>query len=85
MLYKAFDWSPPEFAHLPQILNKDGHKLSKRNFDQSVEEFRVTLSNDDIMYVVLLEQWVRTRIRVEHAGNSRRRLRSAEYGGIDTG
>ena len=31
MLYEAFGWTPPQFAHLPVILNPDGKgKLSKR-------------------------------------------------------
>lgn len=31
MLYEAFGWTPPKFAHLPLILNPDGKgKLSKR-------------------------------------------------------
>ncbi|EEB07946.1 glutamyl-tRNA synthetase [Schizosaccharomyces japonicus yFS275] len=29
-LYRAFDWKPPQFAHLPLLFNKDGSKLSKR-------------------------------------------------------
>ena len=32
MLYEAFDWTPPTFAHLPLILRPDGKgKLSKRD------------------------------------------------------
>jgi glutamyl-tRNA synthetase len=32
LLYKAFGWEVPKFAHLPLILNPDGHKkLSKRH------------------------------------------------------
>ncbi|RWS20551.1 hypothetical protein B4U80_12055, partial [Leptotrombidium deliense] len=30
MLYNAFEWNAPQFAHLPLIINKDGSKLSKR-------------------------------------------------------
>jgi len=31
LLYEAFGWTPPQFAHLPLILNPDGRgKLSKR-------------------------------------------------------
>lgn len=39
MLYKAFGWKPPQFAHLPLILNKDGTKLSKRQGDIHVDYF----------------------------------------------
>jgi len=32
LLYRAFGWTPPKFAHLPLILRPDGHgKLSKRD------------------------------------------------------
>jgi len=39
LLYKAFGWTPPEFAHIPLLLNKDRSKLSKRQGDVSVEEY----------------------------------------------
>ncbi|XP_041349303.1 probable glutamate--tRNA ligase, mitochondrial [Gigantopelta aegis] len=40
LLYRAFDWSPPHFAHLPLIVNKDGTKLSKRQGDLHVENIK---------------------------------------------
>lgn len=40
MIYRAFGWVPPEFAHVPMILAPDRSKLSKRHGAQSVEEFR---------------------------------------------
>lgn len=39
LLFKALGWTPPEFAHLPIILNPDKSKLSKRQGDVSVEDF----------------------------------------------
>lgn len=30
-LYEAFNTKPPQFAHIPLILNKDGSKMSKRD------------------------------------------------------
>ena len=39
LLYKAFDWEAPEFAHLPLLLNKDKSKLSKRQGDVAVEDY----------------------------------------------
>ena len=36
-LYKAFDWSPPRFCHLPLLLNPDRTKLSKRDSASNVE------------------------------------------------
>lgn len=40
ILYNAFGWSPPQFAHLPLLLNKDRTKLSKRQGDVAVEDYR---------------------------------------------
>lgn len=40
LLYEAFGWEAPEFAHLSIILGKDGKKkLSKREGDVSVDSF----------------------------------------------
>jgi glutamyl-tRNA synthetase len=40
LLYEAFGWSAPKFIHLPLILNKTGGKLSKRQGDVFVEQYR---------------------------------------------
>lgn len=40
LLYQAFGWKAPEFAHLPLLLNKDRSKLSKRQGDVAVEDYR---------------------------------------------
>ncbi|MEK7524430.1 MAG: glutamate--tRNA ligase [Patescibacteria group bacterium] len=40
LLYEAFGWKIPEFAHLPLLLNKDRSKLSKRQGDVAVEDYR---------------------------------------------
>jgi len=40
MLYRAFGWEPPRFAHLPMILGADRSKLSKRHGATSVLEYR---------------------------------------------
>jgi glutamyl-tRNA synthetase len=39
LLYKAFGWEIPQFAHLPLLLNPDKTKLSKRQGDVSVEDY----------------------------------------------
>lgn len=39
LLYEAFGWQKPEFAHIPLLLNKDKTKLSKRQGDVSAEDF----------------------------------------------
>lgn len=40
LLYKAFGWKPPVFAHLPLLLNPDKSKLSKRQGDVAVKDYR---------------------------------------------
>jgi glutamyl-tRNA synthetase len=39
-LYKFFGWQTPLFAHLPLLLNPDKSKLSKRQGDVAVEEYK---------------------------------------------
>ena len=40
LLYRAFGWEPPLFAHLPMILGPDKKKLSKRHGATAVLEYR---------------------------------------------
>jgi len=40
LLYDAFNWERPVFAHLPLLLNPDRSKLSKRQGDVAVEDYR---------------------------------------------
>lgn len=40
LLYDAFGWERPKFAHLPLLLNPDKSKLSKRQGDVAVEDYR---------------------------------------------
>lgn len=40
LLYEAFGWKPPVFAHLPLLLNPDRSKLSKRQGDVAVEDYK---------------------------------------------
>lgn len=40
LLYQSFGWQAPKFYHLPLILNKGGGKLSKRQGDVFVEDYR---------------------------------------------
>lgn len=39
-LYEAFGWEAPTYVHLPTVLGKDKKKLSKRNADVAVEDFK---------------------------------------------
>jgi len=40
LLYDYFGWDKPVFAHLPLLLNPDKSKLSKRQGDVAVEDYR---------------------------------------------
>jgi len=40
MLYQAFGWVPPEFAHLPMVLGSDRSKLSKRHGAVAALEYK---------------------------------------------
>lgn len=39
LLYEAFGWETPQFAHIPLLLNPDKSKLSKRQGDVAVEDY----------------------------------------------
>lgn len=39
LLYRAFGWEIPQFAHLPLLLNPDKSKLSKRQGDVAAEDY----------------------------------------------
>lgn len=40
ILYQAFGWEPPKFAHLPLLLSRERKKLSKRDGDVSVIDYK---------------------------------------------
>ncbi|KAG5893217.1 hypothetical protein JTB14_025621 [Gonioctena quinquepunctata] len=40
LLYRAFQWKPPLFGHLPLLMNSDGTKLSKRQGDIRISHYR---------------------------------------------
>lgn len=39
LLYQAFNWKLPKFAHLPLLLNNDRSKLSKRQGDVAADDY----------------------------------------------
>ena len=55
-LYNCFNWSVPEFAHLPLLLNQDKSKLSKRQGDVAVEDYikKGYLKESIINFIALL-------------------------------
>lgn len=40
LLYQAFGWESPKFAHVPLLLNPDKTKMSKRHGDVFVDDFK---------------------------------------------
>ncbi len=40
LIYQALDWTPPIFAHIPLIHNTTGEKLSKRDGNSNLVEFK---------------------------------------------
>ena len=56
LLYKAFGYTPPAFAHLPMILGNDKSKLSKRHGATSILEYQTNGYLPDAMlnFLVLL-------------------------------
>lgn len=56
LLYMFFGWDLPQFAHLPLLLNEDRSKLSKRQGDVAVEDYRQKgyLPQALVNYVALL-------------------------------
>jgi glutamyl-tRNA synthetase len=56
LLYDFFGWNRPVFAHLPLLLNPDRSKLSKRQGDVAVEDYRAKgyLKEALINFVALL-------------------------------
>ena len=56
LLYRAFGWHEPQFAHLSQLLSVDKKKLSKRMGDVAVEDFikKGYLKESIINFVVML-------------------------------
>ncbi len=56
LLYEYFNWEKPVFAHLPLLLNPDRSKLSKRQGDVAVEDYRTKgyLKEALINFVALL-------------------------------
>jgi len=56
LLYDSFGWQKPIFAHLPLLLNPDKSKLSKRQGDVAVEDYRAKgyLKEALINFVALL-------------------------------
>lgn len=58
LLYKAFGWEPPTFAHVPNVFGTDGKKLSKRRGAKSVIDFkREGFLPDALLNFLMLLGW----------------------------
>jgi glutamyl-tRNA synthetase len=40
LLYRAFGWTPPRFAHVPLVVGPDGRRLAKRHGDTRLATLR---------------------------------------------
>jgi len=40
LIYQAYGWEPPEYAHMPLTLGKDHKKLSKRHGDTAILDYK---------------------------------------------
>ena len=40
VIYNAFKWQPPAFAHVGLLQDDKGQKLSKRNMDLDIQSFK---------------------------------------------
>jgi nondiscriminating glutamyl-tRNA synthetase len=58
ILYKAFGWEMPKFAHLTLLLNPDKSKLSKRQGDVAVEDYlKKGYLKEALLNFILLLGW----------------------------
>ncbi|HCC23233.1 TPA: glutamate--tRNA ligase [Candidatus Falkowbacteria bacterium] len=58
LLYESFGWQAPVFAHLPQILNNNKKKMSKRDGDVSVKDFiQAGFLKDALINFIALLGW----------------------------
>jgi glutamyl-tRNA synthetase/nondiscriminating glutamyl-tRNA synthetase len=84
LLYEAFGWTPPAFAHVSMVLGPDGGLLSKRHGATSVADFRargylpealtnylslIGWSPGEGQEIVALDELAR-RFRIEDVGHS---------------
>ena len=56
LLYKAFNWNPPRYIHLPPVMKDEHSKLSKRNGDASFQDLKAEgyLPQAILNYIALL-------------------------------
>jgi glutamyl/glutaminyl-tRNA synthetase len=54
LLYNAFNWNIPQFAHLPMVLDSLGKKLSKRNGDSNSELHKISGIVPEALFNILL-------------------------------
>ncbi|WP_173655069.1 glutamate--tRNA ligase [Sharpea azabuensis] len=56
LLYKAFNWNPPRYIHLPPVMKDEHNKLSKRNGDASFQDLKAEgyLPQAILNYIALL-------------------------------
>ncbi len=61
LLYDFFGWEKPKFAHLPLLLNPDRSKLSKRQGDVAVEDYRAKGYLKEALLNFCCSSWMESR------------------------
>ncbi|CAB3245498.1 unnamed protein product [Arctia plantaginis] len=74
LIYRAFGWIPPKFGHMPLIVNADGTKLSKRQSDVKVEDYR----NNGVYPLALVNYITLSGGGFDHVPGSGVRLKTME-------
>ncbi|XP_021209062.1 probable glutamate--tRNA ligase, mitochondrial [Bombyx mori] len=74
LIYRGFGWTPPLFGHLPLIVNSDGTKLSKRQSDVKVEDYR----NKGILPLALVNYITLSGGGFDHVSGAGIRLRTMD-------
>lgn len=57
VLFSAFNWKPPSYAHLPVILSTKGTKLSKRHDDANVDYYKWVYDFRSISWRLSSSKW----------------------------
>lgn len=57
LLYEAFGWTPPQFAHLPMVLGPDRSKLSKRHGAKAALDYKKDYLPEAIINFIALLGW----------------------------
>lgn len=64
-LFELLGYEPPEYAHIPLLVNERGERLAKRDHSANLEELRPRMTPEQVMAMVLkpeeLDLWQKLR------------------------